>query len=369
LAVDSWPKDTANGQPPTVDFVPAWFLRNPHAQTVWGRLARRRQLIELRREVLVTPDDDDLVLDHLDGVGAGFSRPAADRPAEAGRYTVRFVLLHGLEGSSNSVYMQGLLSAIAAQGAAATVMNFRSCARDPQDLARMLPNRQRRLYHSGETTDFDFLVRTLRAREPDVRLLAAGASLGGNVLLKWLGEHPGQSHVAAAATMSVPYDLAAGADHLQHGAGPLYVARFLRTLKAKARLRHGLDLDAVMRARTFRQFDDAATGPLHGFRDAADYYAQSSSMRFLGKITTPALCINAADDPFLPRAALERAVEAASDAIEIRVTPRGGHTGFITGALPWRCAYWAEESMVRWLMERGPLVRSRPTSGRSALGA
>src|SRR5689334_1952622 len=168
-------------------FAPAWFLRNPHAQTVWGRIARPRQLVRLRREVIVTPDDDDLVLDHLDGEAS-----------------TRFVLLHGLEGSSYSVYMQGLLLAIARHGVAATVMNFRSCARDPNNLSLMLPNRQRRLYHSGETSDFDFLVRTLRARAPETKLLAAGASLGGNVLLKWLGEHPGQTDVAAAATMSVP---------------------------------------------------------------------------------------------------------------------------------------------------------------------
>jgi predicted alpha/beta-fold hydrolase len=323
---------TTNDERRPPNFTPAWFIRGPHLQTIWGRLARPRQMVRLRREVLATPDDDDLVLDHLDA-----PHPAA-----------RFVLLHGLEGSSNSVYMQGLLAAIAAHGAAATVMNFRSCARDPEDLERMLPNRQRRLYHSGETTDFDFLVRTLRAREPETRLLAAGASLGGNVLLKWLGEHPGQTDVAAAATMSVPYDLAAGADHIPW----LYVARFLRTLKAKALKRDGLDRAAIVRARTFRQFDEAATGPLHGFTGADDYYARSSSIRFLDKITTPALCLSAEDDPFLPRGVLPRAIDAASDAVEIRVTPRGGHTGFIAGALPWRCEYWAEELMVEWLLDR-----------------
>jgi uncharacterized protein len=313
-------------------FAPAWFLRNPHAQTVWGRLARPRQLVRLRRETITTPDDDDLVLDHLD--------------APAGNPDVRFVLLHGLEGSSYSVYMQGLLSAIAARSGAATVMNFRSCARDPRDLSRMLPNRQRRLYHSGETTDFDFFVRTMRAREPRVKLLAAGASLGGNVLLKWLGEHPRQTDVAAAATMSVPYDLAAGADHINR----LYVARFLRTLKSKALQRDGVDAAAVRRARTFREFDDAATAPIHGFRDATDYYTKSSSIRVLDKITTPTLCINAADDPFLPREALDRAREIASPAVEFRITECGGHTGFIAGALPWRCEYWAEELMIGWLL-------------------
>ncbi|MEK6373100.1 MAG: alpha/beta fold hydrolase [Acidobacteriota bacterium] len=337
MTVDRWPWSSANGQQSTVnDFAAAWFLRGPHAQTIWGRLARPRRLVTFRREVLTTPDDDDLVLDHLD----------APSPI------VRFVLLHGLEGSSYSVYMQGLLATIARAGFAATAMNFRSCARDPRKVARMLPNRQRRLYHSGETTDFDYLVRTLRAREPDVPLLAIGASLGGNVLLKWLGENPGQRDVAAAATMSVPYDLGAGADFLEQGAGRFYVSRFLSTLRAKALLRDGLDRAAVMRARTFRQFDDAATAPVHGFTGADDYYARSSSIRFLDKITTPALCISAADDPFLPREVLERARSIASGTVEFRVTECGGHTGFIAGALPWRCEYWAEELIVRWLLER-----------------
>jgi len=338
LSVGRSSSATTNDQPPTTNFLPAWFLKSPHLQTVWGRIARPRRLVKLRREVVVTPDDDDLVLDHLDA------------PAKTPR--VRFVLLHGLEGSSYSVYMQGVLAVIARAGHAATAMNFRSCARDPKNLSVMLPNRQRRLYHSGETTDFDYLVRTLRAREPDVPLLAFGASLGGNVLLKWLGEHPGQTGVAAAAAMSVPYDLGAGADHLERGAGQFYVGRFLKTLKAKALQRDGLDVAAVRRARSFRQFDDAATGPLHGFTGADDYYARSSSIHFLDRITAPALCISAEDDPFLPRGVLDRARQVAAPPVEFLVTSCGGHTGFISGALPWRCEYWAEELIVKWLLER-----------------
>ncbi len=343
FVVRSSSSSSTNYEQPTINFSPAWFLPNPHLQTIWGRLARPRRLVNLRREVITTPDGDELVLDHLDA-------PVCDARA-------RFVLMHGLEGSSYSVYMQGLLAAIARVGFAATAINFRSCARDPQHLGRMLLNRRPRFYHSGETGDFDFVVRTLRAREPEVALLACGASLGGNVLLKWLGQNPRQTDVAAAATMSVPYDLAAGSAHLERGLGRFYVAQFLRTLKPKARAlverfpetRTVIDLAAVLRARTFREFDDAATGPLHGFSGADDYYARSSSIRFLDRVATPALCISAEDDPFLPREALARARELASDAIELHITPRGGHTGFIGGALPWSCQYWAEELIVQWL--------------------
>src|SRR5436190_15886253 len=137
LAVGRWQEGPTNGQLPTANFSPAWFLRGPHAQTIWGRIARPRRLVNFRREVLVTPDDDDLLLDHLDA-------PLRDR-------RFRFVLMHGLEGSSYSVYMQGFLAAIARAGFAATAVNFRSCARDPNNLTRMLLNRRPRLYHSGET--------------------------------------------------------------------------------------------------------------------------------------------------------------------------------------------------------------------------
>jgi uncharacterized protein len=263
--------------------------------------------------------------------------------------------MHGLEGSSYSVYMQGVLAAAARHGHAATAINFRSCARDPQNLLRMLPNRRPRFYHSGETGDFDFVIHTLKARHPERTFVAFGASLGGNVLLKWLGEHPSQSLVRAAATLSVPYDLGAGARHMeQTAAGRFYLARFLSTLKKKVQrpdIASRIDLDAVMRSRNFREFDDAATAPLHGFASADDYYARSSSIHYIGRITTPVLALNAEDDPFLPAEVLPLARAAASATVDFRTTETGGHVGFISGIAPWRCEYWAEELVVQWLSE------------------
>jgi predicted alpha/beta-fold hydrolase len=324
----------------TSDFAPSWFLPSPHLQTVWGRMTRRRQMVSLRRELIETPDGDELVLDHLD----------AHQPSP-----VHFILMHGLEGSSASVYIQGILAVIARHGYSATAMNFRSCARDPRDLNRMLPNRRSRFYHSGDTGDFDFVVHTLATRMPHQRLAAFGGSLGGNVLLKWLGEHPGQTLVAAAAALSVPYDLGEGARLLDRTSmGRLYVGHFLSTLKEKVSrpdIAPMLDLPRVLRARTFEAFDDAATAPLHGFTSADDYYTRSSSIHFMGQITTPTLALNAADDPFLPPAVLPLAKAAASPAVDFRTTPTGGHVGFITGTAPWRCQYWAEELVVRWLLD------------------
>jgi len=314
-------------------FSPAWWLRNPHAQTVWGRLTRSRRLVPLRREIVSTPDGDELALDHLD----------APNPP------LHVVMMHGLEGSSRSVYMQGILNMIARRGWSATAINFRSCAREPEH-----PNLRPRFYHSGETGDFDFVVRMLATRL-SCPLVAFGASLGGNVLLKWLGEHPSETLISAAATISVPYDLGAGARYLDDSPiGRLYVGSFLRSLKTKvARVvrQHEtpLDLERAMSAKTFREFDDAATAPLHGFTSADDYYTRSSSINFLSRITVPTLCVSAADDPFLPPGVLPRVRELASPSVTFVVTQHGGHVGFITGPAPWRAVYWAEEQIVEWL--------------------
>ena len=233
-------------------FSPPWWLSNAHAQTVWPRIARSRKLVAFRREHLTTPDGDELILDHVDGSASP-----------------HFLLCHGLEGSSYSISMQGPLSVIARHGFSATAINWRSCARDAKDIARSIPNRRPRFYHSGETTDFDFVAHTLASRHPN--LVAFGVSLGGNALLKWLGEHPSQSIIAAVATLSVPYDLGAGAAYLERGAGPLYVGSFLRSLKKKVadlverspEMRSIVDVDLATRAKTFREFDDAATAPIH----------------------------------------------------------------------------------------------------------
>jgi predicted alpha/beta-fold hydrolase len=336
-------------------FHAAWWLPGPHAQTVWGRLTRSRRLVPFRRESLVTPDGDELLLDHVDGpVGSP-----------------RVLVLHGLEGSSYSVYAQGILHEISRLGWRGIALNFRSCARPADDLSRMLPNRRPRLYHSGETSDLGFVARTLAARER-APLFAIGASLGGNVLLKWLGENPAQDEIRAAAALAPPYDLAASARHLETGVGRLYVGGFLRTLRSKAvqtarrfpEAAARIDFPRTLAARTFFEFDDAATAPLHGFEGAEDYYRRSSCLAYLPAIRTPTLCLSSEDDPFLPAAVLDRARDAAPPAVEFRTTGRGGHLGWVAGAAPWAPAYWAERFVVRWLAsspaESSPAESARP---------
>lgn len=340
------------------NFRPAWWVRGAHLQTVWGRLARSRTQVPLRREALLAPDGDTLLLDHADV-------PVPEAAPE-------LLILHGLEGSSHSVYAQGLLALAARAGLAASVLNFRFCARDLTDLSRTVPNARPRLYHSGETTDFDFVLRTLAARRGGP-VLVAGVSLGGNVLLKWLGEHPGEPLVAAAATLSVPYDLAAGDRHMSAFPATLYVRTFVKTLvpKAESLARRfpeaaaRLDLPRARRAFTFREFDDAATAPLHGFAGADDYYARASSLPVLSRVAAPTLCVSALDDPFVPPESVEAARRAASPAVRFLVTARGGHAGWVAarGAAPY---YWGEERAIAFLARR---ARARGTGGASGAGA
>lgn len=318
-------------------FRPAPWLRSAHAQTIGGKLLRPDVPVPLRRERWDTPDGDFLDLD--------FASPPAPAVAPAAPVVL---VLHGLEGSTRRRYMRLAYRELIARGLRPVGMNFRGCGGEP--------NRTPRFYHSGDTDDLRFVVGRLAERFPDVPLGAIGFSLGGNVLLKYLGEggEAAGSRVNAAVAVSVPYDLAAGARALERGPmARVYTTYFVRNLRRKvraksARLREIIDVDTVLRARTLREFDDAATAPLHGFADSADYYQRSSSAQFLEHIRTPTLLIHAEDDPFLPPRAIPRAAIERNPALHAVLTPRGGHVGFIAGP-PWAPRFWAEAEAARFL--------------------
>src|SRR5262249_6617317 len=271
---------------------PPWWYRGRHLQTLWGPLLRRGRAPALLRERVETPDGDFVDLDWLAGRGRG---------------APLVVVLHGLEGSSRSHYAVGMLRGLEGVGWRGLVIHFRSCGGEV--------NRSRRLYHSGDTGDLDFVIGRLLAREPRLRLGLVGISLGGNVVLKWLGDPP---PAPAAVAISTPFNLAACAAVLDRGLNRrLYTANFLSTMKAKldekAHLYRGLlDLPAARRARTFAEYDRFVTAPLNGFADERDYWARSSSAQFLPGIRRPTLLINALNDPFMPASALPRAAVAAS---------------------------------------------------------
>jgi uncharacterized protein len=268
-----------------------------------------------------------------------------DAPAASGAPLL--LLLHGLEGSCRSHYVRGLLALARAERWRAAVLNFRSCSGEP--------NRLPRFYHSGDTGDLDQAVRDVSAREPGLRIVAVGVSLGGNVLLKWLGEHgdtvPPAVH--GAVGISVPFDLEQCARALDRGFQKwVYTASFMRTFKEKVRAKvptHGafVDLAAVRRARTFAAYDRAVTAPLHGFVDEIDYWRRASCGPYLSRIRRPALLISAADDPFVPAAALPDPLALPPNVVLER-SARGGHVGFVQGP-PWRSRSWAEQRAVDFL--------------------
>lgn len=306
----------------------AWWLPGPHSATLWGRVGRREPRLPLRVERWDTPDGDFVELARLDA-------PAPDAP--------RLLLFHGLEGGMHSHYARAMFREAATRGWGADLLLFRTCGSEP--------NRLPRSYHSGETTDPRFVIGRLTHEFPDAPIGLMGVSLGGNVLCKLLGEDGNRlpPAVKAAVAMSVPFDLARASRHIGRGFGVVYERFFLRSLIPKAlskvaRHRELAPLTAVRRARTLWEFDDQFTAPLHGFRDAADYYARASSLQFLGGIRVPTLLLSAVDDPFLPADVLDhvRAVAAHNASLTIEFPDRGGHVGFTAGAVPWRPWYYGE---------------------------
>ncbi|MGQ0815469.1 MAG: YheT family hydrolase [Gemmatimonadota bacterium] len=313
---------------------PLW-LPSPNAQTIAGRFVRPEGTLPLTRERITTPDHDFLDLD--------FAPPiAANAPI--------VLLLHGLEGSAQRGYAYATYSELAKHGITAVGLNFRSCSGEPNLTARF--------YHSGETRDMRFVLRQLRRRHPRVPIGAIGFSLGGNALLKFLGEEGDAAHelVSTAVAISVPYDLAAGTDHMEQSKlGRFYTRAFVKPLVEKMLQKSHLlpancDLERARRARSFREFDDALTAPLHGFGSAEDYYTRSSSAQFIPHIRVPTLLLHAEDDPFLPPEAIPRAEMAENPQITFSIQAEGGHVGFIYGT-PRAPRFWAEENGARFLAE------------------
>ena len=236
--------------------------------------------------------------------------------------------------------MRGLLGLAQQNGWRAVLLNFRSCSGEP--------NRLPRFYHSGDTDDLDEVVRVLMAREAGLAMAAVGVSLGGNVLLKWLGEQgdAAPAAVRAAVGISVPFDLEQCARTLDQGFQKwVYTANFMQSFRQKVRAKarvHGafVDLAAVRRARTFAAYDRVVTAPLHGFADELDYWRRASCGPYLAKVRRRTLLISALDDPFVPARALPDPTVLPPH-VRLEVTGSGGHVGFVEGP-PWRVTSWAE---------------------------
>lgn len=298
-------------------FQPPFYLRNGHVQTLLGALAPRRKGITLEPERLELEDGDFLDL--------GWLRKGRGRVA---------ILSHGLEGSAEDGYIRGMAAALDREGWDVLAWNYRGCGKEP--------NRLLRFYHSGETGDLGRVVRHAAAHWPRIALI--GFSLGGNLMLKYLGEARPHPAVIGGAAISAPVDLASSARALDRRAGNrLYLSRFMKTLVAKVeakalRFPGRLDASRSRAVRTFEEFDNLYTAPLHGFRDAGDYWAQSSARRYLPGLTLPALLLNALDDPFLTPECFPSGEADHNPRLLLETPPHGGHLGFIDlkrGFQPW----------------------------------
>ena len=312
-------------------FKPAWWCRGAHAQTLWPYFARRRLTVPLRRERIELADGDFVDLDWLATDSAG---PIV-------------LILHGLEGSSRSKYALGMLQAIGARDWRGAVMHFRGCSGEP--------NRLSRSYHSGETLDIGELVAMLKRREPHTDIAVVGYSLGGNVLLKWLGEQGATAPVRAAAAVSVPFLLAESAARLERGFSRVYQWEFVKRLKRsvdakRRRMALPLKIEDLSGIGSFREFDEHVTAPLHGFAGADDYYARASSRRFLKQIEIPTLILHSRDDPFMLPTTAPRPQELSAST-ELELYDSGGHVGFVGGDWPWRACYWLERRIPTFLAE------------------
>nr|WP_255522926.1 hydrolase [Neiella litorisoli] len=310
------------------------LLRNRHLQTMWSRLKPRRHKAQWLVQQIPAVDGELLTLQWL------------QQPNQTHAGIV--LLIHGLEGSATSDYIVGMADALLGHGFAPVVMEFRGCGE--------APNTTERAYHSGEISDLETVLKQLQQQYPAQPIDAVGFSLGGNVLARYLGTHRQHSVINKAVIISAPLDLAACANQMTHWTARIYQRHLLQSLIAKTiAKRHqvnwqsfALPSDSELRKmNTFWQFDDRVTAPLHGFKDAHDYYRQCSGKQYLSDITQPTLIIHANDDPFMNRDVIPKLSELPKN-INYLLSQHGGHVGFITGS--WRRpVYWLEHTVPKWL--------------------
>jgi predicted alpha/beta-fold hydrolase len=309
-------------------------------QTAFGTALRRaflRPHLQRQRIELADGDFVDVDIAGPDTPGPG------DRP-----WTL---VLHGLEGSSRSSYVRGMTAALVAAGCEACIVNYRGCSGEPNRLARA--------YHAGETEDVLAVLERLGAERPGRPFAVVGFSIGGNILMKLLGEDPGRvpAGLVAAAAISPPFDLERCAQHLDRRSrtAAVYRGQLLRTLRRKAVAKLARFPRCVAAtpkqlraAHTFALFDELYTAPVHGFENARDYWQRSSGVRYLPSVRHPLLIVTAQDDPFFPRDYVPRDVVAANACLELVLTEHGGHCGFVGGSLR-SPIFWAEHTVLHSL--------------------
>jgi len=310
-------------------FKPAWWLRSPHLQTLWPVFFKKRHPLDLKTE--------QVELDDGDFIDLCWSLSKAEKT---------ILILHGLEGGIDSHYINGIMFQLEKAGYRPVLMHFRGCS------GRL--NRLARAYHSGETGDLAFIVDHIKKKTGRYPYAAVAYSLGGNVLLKWLGETGSENPLTKAIAVSVPFRLHDAAKRLEHGVSKIYREHLLTSLrrtyvdKFKV-LKSPLSVD-VKQLKSFWDYDDKVTAPLHGFSGAQHYYDSCSSRQFLKDIKIPTRVIHAADDPFMFAATAPDKNELSSS-IELLLVKNGGHVGFVSSAGLLKAEYWCEKKIVEFIKQ------------------
>ncbi len=313
-------------------FKPAWWLSNPHLQTIWPTLLRQEiKGLNITRERFELPDGDFI---DCDWSGENKNKPI-------------IFMLHGLEGTIDSPYVKGMMRTMNNNGWRSLFINFRGCSGER--------NRLSRAYHSGDTEDVEFIINLIKNREPNIPLGAIGFSLGGNVLLKWLGESQIENPLKAAVAVSVPFELAKSCERMNQGFSKIYQRHFLKALSKKMHWKFKdkqppFAIESLKDLKTVKDFDDLVTAPMHGFKSADDYYTKSSSRQFLSQIAIPTLLLQSKDDPFMTKDLLPEHHELSKTTI-FELTDQGGHLGFISGKCPWQPHYWLEERVPEFFIQ------------------
>ncbi len=318
---------------------PPFWLHNGHLQTIYPSLFRRVRDVHYQRERITTPDNDFLDLD-WSTIGS--------------RKLV--VLSHGLEGNTYRAYMQGMVRAVNRAGWDALARNFRGCSGEP--------NRLLRFYHSGDTEDLETVIRYVLKKNRYEHIALIGFSMGGNVTLKYLGERGTSLHpaICAAVAISVPCDLASSAATLARPVNKIYMKRFLRMLHQKVleksrQFPGQISADGFEKIKSFREFDDRYTAPLHGFTDAADYWQKSSCINYLSTLSVPSLLINAQNDPFLSEACFPVQTAREHPNFYLEMPESGGHVGFVS--FNPEGIYWSEQRTISFLNDSTESGRKR----------
>lgn len=312
-----------------VDFKPAWWLRSPHLQTLWPVFFRKRFQLDLVVE--------QVELDDGDFIDICWSKKLSDKTV---------LVLHGLEGDITSHYVNGIMYQLERSGYQPVFMHFRGCS------GRM--NRLPRAYHSGDTGDLAFIVEHIKNTTGAYPYAAVAYSLGGNVLLKWLGETDELNPLIKAVAVSVPFRLQDAAQRLEAGLSKIYREHLLISLrktytKKFEKMSSPLSVD-VKQLKSFWDYDDKVTAPLHGFSGAQDYYEQCSSRQYLKNIQVATLVIHSADDPFMFVSTTPDKSELSKN-VEFLLTANGGHVGFVSGSNMLKTEYWSERKIIEFLSD------------------